>query len=103
MTVQPLKARRGSTRKAIAWAILVLMLAVACIDGVATPGDGKLGEQAHRAISQWPAAQQTDQDWEWVRILVYFVQIALSAQGLDPGKPDGLIRLEGQRSCLRSR
>ena len=91
MTVQPLKARRGSTRKAIAWAILVLMLAVACFDVFATPGNGKLGEQTRQAISQWPAAQQADKNWEWVRTLVYLVQIALNEQGFDPGKPDGLM------------
>lgn len=91
MTVQPLKPRRGSTRKTIAWAIVVLMLAVPCINGVAAPGDARLGEQARRAIGQWPAAQQADQGWEWVRILVFLVQIALSTQGFDPGKPDGLM------------
>ena len=55
------------------------------------PSDDKLGEEASRAISQWPAAQQAEQGWEWVRILVFLVQIALSAQGFDPGKPDGLM------------
>ena len=34
-------------RKTIVWAILVLMLAAACFDVVATTGDGRLGEQAH--------------------------------------------------------
>ena len=91
MIVQPLKFQRGSIRKAIAWAILVLMLAAACFAVDAAPGDGKLGEQARRAIAQWPAAQQADEDWEWVRILVCLVQIALGAQGFDPGKPDGLM------------
>ncbi len=81
----------ASGRNMTIWAIVVLMLAVACLNGVAAPGDARLGEQAHRAIDQWPAAQQADQGWEWVRILVFLVQIALSEQGFDPGKPDGLM------------
>lgn len=81
----------ASGRKMTIWAIVVLMLVVACINGVAAPGDAKLGEQARRAIGQWPAAQQADQGWEWVRILVFLVQIALGEQGFDPGKPDGLM------------
>ena len=52
---------------------------------------GKLGDAASKAVSRWPAAQQADPAWEWVRVLVFLVQSALVAQGYDPGKPDGLM------------
>ena len=89
--LQTPKSLTGSARKAIAWATLVLLLAAPCFDVVARPVHGILGEQARRAIDQWPAAQQADKSWEWLRTLVYLVQIALVAQGFDPGKSDGLM------------
>ena len=52
---------------------------------------GTLGEAASKAVSRWPAARKADPAWEWVRVLVFFVQSALVAQGYDPGKPDGLM------------
>ena len=55
------------------------------------PGVDKLGVKAGRAIDEWPAAQQADEDWEWVRILVFLVQIALEMQGFNSGRPDGLM------------
>ena len=91
MIVQTPKSLTGCARKSIASAILVLMLAAPCFDVVARPVHGVLGEQARRAVDQWPAAQQADKNWEWLRTFVYLVQIALDAQGFDPGKPDGLM------------
>ena len=80
----------SSRRKVTTWVIVLLMLVVVCSPVVGSQHD-KLGEDAGRAIGQWPAAQQANESWEWVRILVYLVQIALSAQGFDPGKPDGVM------------
>ena len=80
----------SSSRKVMTWAIVIPMLVVVCSSGTGSQHD-RLGEDASRAIGQWPAAQQAEESWEWVRVLVYLVQVALGAQGLDPGKPDGLM------------
>lgn len=52
---------------------------------------GKLGEAASRAVSRWPAAKAADPAWEWVRALIFLVQLALVEQGYDPGRPDGVM------------
>ena len=52
---------------------------------------GKLGGAARKAVNRWPAAQEAEPSWDWVRVLVFLVQNALIVQGQDPGKLDGLM------------
>ena len=52
---------------------------------------GTLGPAASKAVNRWPAAQRADPAWEWAKILVFLIQSALAVQGLDAGKPDGMM------------